>query len=388
MGAAPVAGSCDPRFAAVREAFAENLAVRDEVGAGLCAIAGGRTVVDLWGGFRDEVRSRPWSRDTLVNAYSVGKGVAAMLVLRLVERRRLELDAPVARYWPEFAAEGKHETTLRMLLSHRAGLPGVREPLPERALYDWSAMTGALAAQAPFWKPGTAHGYHPNSFGFLVGELVRRAHGSSFGSALRQLVTGPLQADYFVGLPRAEHGRVADIVGPGAGPLPRGVELRFPEPTGDPECDLMRRCTYFNPSGLSGFGVVNGAAWRLAEIPSTNGHGTARAVAALYASLLAGAASPVGVGPGLLSEATRVHSDGEDLVLGRPSRFGLGFQLGSESRAVGGGARSFGHFGYGGSLGFADPDAGLAFGYVMNRPGERWHDPRTRALVDALYASL
>jgi CubicO group peptidase (beta-lactamase class C family) len=388
MAAIPVAGACDPRFAALREAFAENFAGRDEVGAGVCVMAKGCAVVDLWGGFRDEARTRPWSRDTLVNAYSVGKGVAAMLVLRFVEGRRIDLDVPVQRYWPEFAAEGKRETTLRMLLSHRAGLPAVREPLPEHAQYHWSAMTGALAAQAPFWEPGTAHGYHCNTFGFLVGELVRRVHGSSFGTALRELVTGPLQADYFVGLPRAEHGRVADIVGPGAEPLPPGATRRFPEPTGDPECDLMRRHAYFNPSGLSGFGVVNSAAWRLAEIPSTNGHGTARAVAALYASLLEGAASPLGVGAGLLCEATRVHSDGDDLVLGRSSRFGLGFQLGSESRAVGGGARSFGHFGYGGSLGFADPDAGLAFGYVMNRPGERWHNPRTDALVDALYGSL
>ena len=384
-----IEGHCDARFAGLREAFAANFAELDEVGAGLCIEIGGARVVDLWGGHRDVARTRPWTEDTLVNAFSVGKGVVAMLALVLIERGELSLDAPVASYWPEFGAAGKHEITVRALLAHRAGLPAIRERLPDEALYEWDRLCAALAGQAPWWAPGTAHGYHVNTYGFLVGELIRRVTRIGVGEALARIVTGPAGADYHYGLAPRDHARVAEVAMP---PTMFREEaqwrLAFP-PTGDAEFDRMVWHAYFNPSGISGMGTVNTPEWRSAVIPSTNGHGTARGVAKLYTAFLRG--GPPGtrwVGDALRSEAVAIHADGDDRVTRRASRFGLGFQLAQPSRPIGASPRAFGHFGYGGSLGFADPDLGLAFGYVMNRPGERWHNPRTERLVDALYRCL
>lgn len=383
----PIAGSCDERFATVREVFAANFSEHGEVGAGLCVEIGGVRVVDLWGGHCDAARARPWREDTLVNAFSIGKGVVAMLALALIERGDLALDAPVARYWPEFGAHAKHELSVRALLAHRAGLPAIRERLPDEALYDWSRICAALASQAPWWEPGTAHGYHVNTYGFLVGELIRRVTQLGVGTALTRILTGPAGADYHWGLVAQDHARVAEVVG-----MPDAIwteESRWPiafPPTGDDERDRMVWHAYFNPRGISGMGSVNTRAWRDAVIPSTNGHGTARGVAALYAAFVRG--GPPGVrwvGDALRSEAVTIHADGEDRVTRRPSRFGLGFQLASPLRPIGASPRAFGHFGYGGSLGFADPDLDLAFGYVTNRPGERWHNPRTERLLDALY---
>ena len=188
----PVRGVCDPRFEAVREAFAENFATRGENGAAVCVVVNESVVVDLWGGSADAGRSRPWRRETLVNVFSVGKAMAALCVHRLVGQGRLDVDDPVARYWPEFAAAGKQDVTVRQVLSHQAGLPAVRRRLPEGAMLDWETMTLALAEQEPWWKPGTAHGYHVNTFGFLVGELVRRITGKTLGSVFRDEVAGPL----------------------------------------------------------------------------------------------------------------------------------------------------------------------------------------------------
>jgi len=386
---ARIDGETDPAFAAVREAFVSNFSERRELGAALCVKLGGRTVVDLWGGHADVAKTRPWTRDTLVNAYSVGKGILAMLVMAVVERGELDLDAPVAQRWPEFAAAGKEKLSLRTLLCHSVGLPSVRARLPESALYDWDAMTRALASQAPWWEPGIAHGYHVNTYGFLAGELVRRATGWPVGEALARLVTGPAEAEFWYGLPRSEHARVAEVDAPQVALTTEAQwAAAFPQ-TGDALRDRMIWHCYFNPSGLSGIGTVNTPEWRLATIPSTNGHGTARAVATLYAAFLEGG-PPVApwAGEALRREATTIHADGEDRVLGRPTRFGLGFQLTQENRPIGPGRSSFGHYGYGGSLGFADPEAGLAFGYLMNRPGDRWQNPRTQQLIDAVYDSL
>jgi len=383
-GGTVVDGACDPRFEPVREAFAGNFSEHDELGAAVCVYVGGRCVVDLWGGHRDAQRSAAWRRDTLVNAYSVGKGILAALALLLVERGRLELDTSVTRLWPAFASGDKQATTLRMLLSHRAGLPSVRRRLPEGAMFDWRLMCDALAEQRPFWTPGEAHGYHVNTFGFLVGELVRRATGQDVGSALRERLTGPLEAGFFFGLPREEHARVAPVVAWDEPLLGRDAWARVFPPTGDDERDTMIWHSYFNPSGLSGAGAVNTPAWRLAQMPSTNGHADARGVAAIYAALLRGEL----VSNALLGEATRVYSEGEDRVLGRASRFGLGFQLEEVGGRFGPSGEAFGHYGYGGSLGFADPDAGLAVGYLTNRPGERFRAPRAQRLVDAVYAAL
>jgi len=386
---APIHGRCDPRFEPVRAAFAENFRVEDEIGAAVCVRIGGATVVDLWGGHRDAGRTRAWEEDTLVNAYSVGKGVLAILVANLVEQRALDPDERVSKGWPEFAAGGKAGVTLRQLLAHRAGLPAVRERLPEGAMYDWDRVCAALAAQTPYWEPDSDFGYHVNTYGYLVGEVVRRATGVPVGEALERFVTGPADAEFYWGLPLRHHRRVAEVVAP-------QVQLTTPEqwahafpPTGDAAHDQMIWHAYFNPSGLSGIGTVNTEAWRLAVIPSTNGHATARGVAAIYAAFLAEKGAGSGwAGAAVRAEACRAHSDGDDRILSRPGRFGLGFQLAMPTRPLGPNPHAFGHFGYGGSLGFGDPDRALAFGYVMNRPGERWQVARSRRLVDAVYACV
>ena len=384
-----VSGDCDPAFRRVHDAFRANFAERGELGASLCIHVGGRPVVDLFGGHRDLARTRAWERDTLVQTWSVGKGVLAILALALVEDGRLALDEPVASRWPEFASHGKEAITLRGLLSHRAGLPAVRERLPDDSWQDWERFTGALAGQAPWWEPGTAHGYHVSTYGFLVGELVRRATGRSPGAALRERLAGPLAAEFHWGVPDALHARIADVDFP-------NVVLEGPEqwsrafpPTGDAEHDTMVWHAYFNPTGLCGTGQVGRPEWRRAEIPSTNGHATARAVARLYDALLRPTAlGPPPIGRALLAEATRIHSDGEDRILGRPSRFGLGFQLPSPDRPLGPSPDAFGHYGHGGLLGMADPAADVAFAFLTARPGDRWRTPRTGALLDALYESL
>ena len=375
-----VEGHCDPRFAPLRDAFRANFAERGEIGAAVCVMVGGRVVADLYGGWADREQGRRWQPDTLVNMFSVGKGLVAACTARLAGQGKLDLDATAATYWPEFAAAGKGAVTVRQLLSHQGGLPAVRRRLPPGAMLDWPAMTTALAETEPWWEPGTAHGYHVNTFGFLAGEVIRRITGSTVGRLLNDEIAGPLGADVHIGLPASEHERVATFVWPG---LPPAEE----EPPGLDPAQLMEHNSYFNPSGLSGFGVVNTPRWRAAESPSTNAHGTARGVALVYSALIS-PATPAIVDPAALAEAITEQAYGQDLVLHRPSRFGLGFQLTQPERPIGPGHATFGHFGAGGSLGFADPVNGIAFGYVMNQMGPRWQNPRTRALVDAVYESL
>jgi CubicO group peptidase (beta-lactamase class C family) len=379
----PIDGVCDPAFAAVREAFVGNFTERGDVGAAVAILVHGRPVVDLWGGWRDGARRRPWRRETLVNVFSVSKALSTICALQLVERGQLALDAPLADCWPAFAAADKGAITLRQVLSHRAGLPALRAPLPDGTMLDSQRMTAALAAEAPWWTPGSAHGYHVNTFGFLVGEVVRRASGDTLGTWLATHVAAPLGADVHIGLPDAEHHRVAEFLWPAA--------LRPPAPPhfADDE-QRMRWNTYWNPPGLSGAGWVNRPAWRRAELPSTNGHASARGIARVYAALAAGGRLD-GVhllAPALIAEATREHSNGPDRVLERPSRFGIGFQLTQPERPLGPNPGAFGHFGTGGSVGFCDPAAGVAFAYVMNDLGPRWQNPRNRALIDALYRCL
>jgi len=380
-----VAGACDARFAAVRDAFVANFVEHGEVGAAVTIVVDGRVVVNLWAGHADAARSRPWRRDTMVNVFSVTKALSTVCVLRAVERGLLDLDAPVARVWPEFAAAGKEGVTLRQILSHRAGLPAVRAPLPEGAQLDHARMATALAAQAPWWEPGAAHGYHVNTFGFLLGELVRRTIGASIGQMLRDEVARPLGADVHLGVPRSEHARIAEFLW--TAPVPPLPD----DPASLPEPVALQWNTYFNPPGISGSdGWVNRAAWRDAELPSTNGHASARGLARVYAALAGGGTiDGVHVLAGeTIAAATREQSCGDDLVLLRPSRFGLGFQLTQPERPLGPNAGAFGHFGSGGALGFCDPDSGVAFGYVMNHMGPRWQNPRNHALIDALYACL
>jgi CubicO group peptidase (beta-lactamase class C family) len=371
----PAHGSCDARFEGVRAAFLENFRRRGELGAALVVTVDGDPVVDLWGGWRDAGRTRPWERDTLVDVFSVGKAMAALCVLVLADHGLVELEAPVARYWPEFAQAGKGGVTVQALLAHRAGLPAVRRVLPAEAIYDWDTMTSALAAEEPWWEPGSTHGYHVNTLGFLAGEIVRRVSDASVGAFFRREVAGPLGADFHFGLGPDADARIAEYVFGHEADAPASVL------TGEHEFLLGR--VYLNPPGLSGIGTVNTRRWRAAEIPSANGHATALGVARVYDGLLKGV-----LGAETLARATAEASAGTDFVLGRPSRFGLGFQLTQPERPLGPNPGSFGHFGAGGSLGFADPDAGLAFGYVINRSGPRWQNPRNRALLDALYACL
>jgi CubicO group peptidase (beta-lactamase class C family) len=390
VGEAPaISGSCDERFTAVRDALLRNFLEHDELGAAVAVAIDGRVVVDIWAGWMDVARTRPWRRDTLVDVFSVGKAMASLCVLTLLERGRIELEAPVSRYWPEFAAAGKGEITVRMLLGHRAGVPAIRRTLPDHAIYDWDVMTATLAGEEPWWEPGLAHGYHVNTFGFLVGELVRRVSGSSIGAFFCDEVASRLDADFHFGLGPEHDDRVAEFSFGGESPPASDAALGQPVASVR-ERDLLLARAYLNPPGISGLGTVNTRAWRAAEIPSANAHASARAVARIYAPLACGG-SVDGVrllDAGTIDQARAEVSSGIDLVLGRPSRFGLGFQLSQNERPLGPNPGSFGHFGAGGSLGFADPEAGLSFGYVMNNSGPRWQNPRNRALIDAVYASL
>jgi CubicO group peptidase (beta-lactamase class C family) len=386
-----VQGLCEPGFERVREALAETVATGFEVGAALAVYVDRRAVVDLWAGHADAARSRPWSRDTIVNLYSVGKAVSAVCALRLVEAGLLDLDAPVARYWPEFAQEGKERIRVRHILTHQAALPALARRLPSGTWSRWDVMTEALAAQAPWWEPGEGHGYHVNTQGFLIGEVVRRVTGKTLGAYLRDSLAGPAGIDFFIGFGPELDDRCAEVLPPP--PSPEGEELRR-QLSVNPESlsglPLMRVHAYRNPPGISGTGVVNSRQWRAAEVPSTNGHGNARAVARLY-SALAGDGLLDGVrvlGPETIARAAEEQVYGDDIMLGRPTRFGLGFQLTMAERPLGPNPRAFGHFGAGGSLGFADPDARLAFGYAMNQGRSGWQHKHVRHLIDLVYAAL
>lgn len=383
-----VHGQCQPAFEPVRDAFSAILASGVEVGAALAVRVDGEPVVDLWGGHADAARTRPWERDTLVNLYSVGKGVTAVCALRLVEDGLLDLEAPVATYWPEFAEAGKARLPVKYLLTHQAGLPAIATPLPANAWSEWGVMTAALAAQAPWWEPGAGHGYHTNTQGVLVGEVVRRITGQTLGAYLREHIAGPAGIDFFIGLPAALEPRCAEVLPlPVDGELGRLLGMKTDGLEGWP---LMRVNAYRNPPGISGTAVVNTRAWRAAELPSANGHGNARAVARLYAAL-AGDGSVDGVhilSPAIVARAAAEQVYGDDIVLQRPTRFGLGFQLTMAERRLGPGPCAFGHFGAGGSLGFADPDARLAFGYAMNQGRAGWQYEHVRRLIDLVYAAL
>ncbi len=380
MSDIPIDGDCDTRFAAVREAFRENFTQRGEPGAAIALSMHGRPVVDLWGGWSNAARDRLWQRDTLVNFFSVSKALCTICILKLVEQGKLALDEPVGSVWPEFSAAGKEKLTLRHVLTHQAGLPSLREPLPPGAMLDWNVMVQALARAEPWWKPGTAHGYHVNTFGFLLGEMVRRVSGRTIGTMLREDIAQPLGADVHIGLPASEHHRVAEYLWP-------TTTSQQGMPAGD---DLMRWNAYWNPPGISGGGYVNTPEWRMAEVPSTNGHGTAQGVARVYAALANGGEIDGVriVSRPMIDAATVEQSKGFDLINQRPSRFGLGFQLTQPERPIGPNPRAFGHFGAGGSLGFCDPDTGVAFAYVTNDMGPRWQNPRNRAFLEAIYASL
>ncbi len=381
-----IAGTCDARFNAVRETFAENFATLGETGAAVAVTLDGQPVVDLWAGYADVERTRPWPRDAIVNVYSTTKGITAICAHRLVDQGRLDLDAPVATYWPEFAEAGKADLPVRYLLSHRAGLPAVRRPLHPAAIYEWDTMASALAAQEPWWEPGTRHGYHALTYGWLVGEVIRRITGKSVGTFFRDEIAAPLGIDFHIGLSAAAEARVVPLIPPPP-PTPEQISL-FTEILKDTESMLAK--AFINPPIAPD--AMNTAAWRRAEIPAANGHTTARALARLYGALANGGNVN---GFRVLSResierALEEQADGPDAVLPLHTRFGLGFMRSTPQEPIGPNPRTFGHGGMGGSMAFADPDAHVGFGYTMNEMhmGLWLIDPRAVALINAVYASL
>jgi CubicO group peptidase (beta-lactamase class C family) len=384
---AEVHGECDARFGAVGDAFRANFASGAELGASLCVYAEGRPVVDLWGGWADAACTRPWDRDTIACVFSSTKGIAAIALLMLVERGAVDLDAPVARYWPEFAAAGKDELPVRYLLTHEAGLSAISRPLPFGSLSDWDLMVSSLAEQEPWWEPGSGHGYHGVTFGHLVGEVARRADGRTLGTFVRDELAVPLGIDLFLGLPEAEDARTAEMVNAPMD-LSRKTFFSHWKPDG------LGPKSFGNPPDCNLVEHTNSRQFRAAEIPAANGHANARALARVYAALANGGTID-GVellSPALVEESGRVQVDGLDLVMDLPTRFGLGFEISVPEGefSFGPGARTYGHNGSGGSLGVLDPDAGISFGYVMNKMewSARRDDARWIPIFDALYDAL
>jgi len=388
-----IGGFAKPGFEAVEDAFRANFDVHGDVGAAFCLYARGEPVVDLWGGVSDVRSGRAWEEDTLQLVFSTTKGVAAICTHLLAQGGGLDLDAPVAAVWPEFAAGDKDRVTTRDLLAHRVGLPVVEGTItPDEALA-WDPVVERLAAQTPIWEPGTAHGYHALTYGWLVGEVVRWATGRSLGAFLADEVAGPLGLELWIGLPEAEESRVSTLIGSewtvGAtlsdellASLPeevRALVIAF----SDPEGVSQRALTVTTPAM-----DWNSRAVHAAEVPAANGIATARSLARLYAACVGEVDGIRLLDRDTVEDATRTQSDGPDQVLMVPTRFGSGFFLPSSFSPLFG-PTSFGHAGAGGSLAFADAERALGFGYVMNRMQQNLAgDPRTLALIDGIKRSL
>lgn len=350
---AEIHGRCDERFAAVRYVLADNLDTGLDVGASVAVFIDGEPVVDIWGGHRDAARTVPWEEDTIVTVFSTTKTMVALCALILVDRGELDFHAPVARYWPEFAAAGKERIEVRHVLGHTAGLPGWDRPLAPQDLADWEKCTTSLAAQAPWWEPGTASGYHALTQGYLVGELIRRVTGLSVGRFFAEAVAGPLGADFHIGLTADHDHRVAELIPPphadlvDLAPTELGARaLAHPKVTGE---------------------MTAAPWWRRAEIPAANGFGNARSVAAVQSVIACGGearGTRLLSRPGVESIFQR-QSNGRDLVLDVPLSFGMGFALDSTTTPMRPHACTWG--GYGGSMILNDLDERLTVAYVMNR---------------------
>lgn len=375
-----IQGHFELKFEAVREAFAALFDDPQERGAALCIQIGGETVVDLWAGTADKDGAEIWHSDTILNLFSCTKPFAAVVALQLVDEGKLRLDEPVALLWPEFAEAGKGAITLRQLLCHQAGLPALRHMLPAEALYNWSAMTDALAAEQPWWTPGQGHGYAALTYGWLVGEMLRRADGRGPGESIAARIARPLGLDFHVGLADEEFYRVAHVArgkgNTGDEAAQRLVQTTMRDPTS------MTARAFTNPPSI--MTSTNKPEWRRMQQPAANGHGNARSLAGFYAGLLDGRL----LESELLNELTREHSVGEDRTLLTRTRFGLGCMLDQPdvlNATFGLGAKAFGHPGAGGSIGFADPDRDVAFGFVTNTLGPYvLMDPRAQKLARVL----
>ncbi|SDF24543.1 serine hydrolase domain-containing protein [Phytopseudomonas seleniipraecipitans] len=375
-----IQGYFDLKFEAVKDAFADFFADPQERGAALCVQVGGETVVDIWAGVADKDGQQAWHSDTILNLFSCTKPFTAVTALQLVAEGKLELDAPVARYWPEFAAAGKERITLRHLLSHQAGLPAIRESLPAEALYDWQTMTSALAAEAPWWALGDGHGYAPITYGWLVGELLRRVEGRGPGESIVARTAKPLGLDFHVGLADEEFHRVATITR-GKGNAGDAAAQRLLK-TMMSDAQALTTRAFANPPSI--MTSTNKPEWRRMQQPAANGHGNARSLAGFYSGLLDGSL----LDSELLAELTREHSVGEDRTLLTATRFGLGCMLDQPTVAnatYGMGPGAFGHPGAGGSTGFADPQRDVAVGFVTNNLGPFvLMDPRAQKLAGIL----
>ena len=378
---ADIGGWVETRFEPVLDAFTENFDARGDVGAAVCVYVDGRPVVDLWGGTADATTGKPWAPDSVVLVYSSTKGVTSVCANLLIERGRIDPGARVAEYWPEFAAAGKGEITVAQLMSHQAGLPFVEGDYSLAEVLSWDPMVRALAAQEPVWVPGTRHGYHMRTFGWLVGELVRRVDGRTIGTFWKEEIAEPLGLDFWIGLPESVEPRVVRLV------LPKEDLAALLRQLGP---GLLLARVFSNPSDLFGYNEMwNTRELHAAELPSSNGIGDARSLARLYASCVGEVDGVRLLQPSTIAAATVEQACGKDEVLMIESCFGLGFMLGKSFGAAN--ARSaFGHAGAGGSLAFADPDAGIGFGYVMNdlRFDVTEGDPRSESLVRAMYGCL
>ena len=372
----PIQGFCDPRFEAVKTAFENNFHEHGDVGASVAITLDGEFAVDLWGGHLDEARTAPWEEDTLVNVWSSTKTMAAMALLLLADRNEVDLHAPAAKYWPEFSASGKDAVEVRHFLSHNAGLSGMDEAVEGDALYDWDWMTGALARQEPWWKPGTQSGYHALTQGHLIGEIVRRVTGQTIGNFFRQEIAEPLGADFHIGASEDLDARIGNLIPPTDLVLPKedgSVASRtFLNPRVDPTLPRERK-------------------WRAAEIPAANGQANARSIVRAQTPMANGGTA---FGKTIMSEAgTRrifeQQSMGLDLVLGVPLVFGMGYGLNSELVPIGPNKNICFWGGFGGSSVVVDQDARLCLSYVMNKmESGLLGDPRGFGLAQAMYASM
>ncbi|MDH3706866.1 MAG: beta-lactamase family protein [Acidimicrobiia bacterium] len=383
-------------FEGVRDAFAHNLESGQEVGAAFSAYHRGQKVVDLWGGTADLESGRPWTEDTIALVFSTTKGMTAICANKLIQEGELDPDRPVVDYWPEFAKNGKADMPVSYLLSHQAGLAWVDGDLTLEEALSWEPVIEALENQHPNWQPGATHGYHATTFGWLVGEVIRRVADRSVGTYLRDEIAGPLGLDMWIGLPEAQEPRVAPLVSM----LPEGISVdMLADPGNDPILKMISdflgphtdlgRALYAPGGALSDQDIWNTRAVRAAEIPAANGVCDARSLARLYAACVSDVDGSRVLTPTQLDRAITRQTEGPNRVLlGLDIQFGLGFMLRTDLLPLGG-PRSFGHFGAGGSVGWADPDAELAVGYVMNKMNlGLTGDTRSSSLVEACYAAV
>ncbi|MFC4592032.1 serine hydrolase domain-containing protein [Sphaerisporangium corydalis] len=375
-----VSGSCDARFEPVRDALAERLASGDELGASIVVDVDGDTVVDIWGGWRDAERRSPWVEDTIVNVWSTTKTVTSLAALMLVDRGLLDPYAPVARYWPEFAENGKEHVEVRHVMSHTSGVSGWEAPFAITDMYDWDLATRRLAAQKPWWEPGTASGYHASNQGHLVGELVRRVTGRHLKAFVADEIAGPLGADFQIGAVEADWERIAPVVPPP--PLPFDLDAL------DHDSPVYK--TFTGPTADAA--AANTPGWRHADMGAINGHGNARSVARVLKSLaLGGTVDGVRLlSPDTIDVIFDEQSHGPDLVLGAPLRFGIGYALPeTETVPYAPQGRACYWGGWGGSVIMMDLDTRTTISYMMNKmgPGVIGSD-RSEGYVRAIHACL